>query len=72
MSEVRHQLLITLVHGTWPGGFFPRLVPVKKWVRELRGQSSEPLVRGRQFFFDPPHHRIRRHFTQNHAATLDR
>jgi pimeloyl-ACP methyl ester carboxylesterase len=42
MSEVRHQLLITLVHGTWPRGFFPRLVRFKKWVRELRGQSSEP------------------------------
>src|SRR5262249_9551960 len=26
MSEVaRHQLLVTLVHGTWPHGFFPRL-----------------------------------------------
>jgi hypothetical protein len=24
MSEVRHQLLITLVHGTWGRGFFPR------------------------------------------------
>jgi hypothetical protein len=42
MSEVRHQLLITLVHGTWARGFFPRLVRFKKWVRELRGQSSEP------------------------------
>jgi hypothetical protein len=24
MSEVQHQLLITLVHGTWGRGFFPR------------------------------------------------
>jgi hypothetical protein len=24
MSEVRHQLLLTLVHGTWGRGFFPR------------------------------------------------
>ena len=35
MSEVRHQLLITLVHGTWPRGFFPRLVRFKQRVREL-------------------------------------
>jgi hypothetical protein len=34
MSEVtRHQLLITLVHGTWPRGFFPT----------LRRQNRRPL-----------------------------
>src|SRR5262249_21766021 len=36
MSEIaRHQLLITLVHGTWPHGFFPRIVRFKQRVREL-------------------------------------
>jgi hypothetical protein len=35
MSEVGHQLLITLVHGTWPRGFFPRIVWFKQRVREL-------------------------------------
>jgi hypothetical protein len=40
MSEIaRHQLLITLVHGTWPRGFFrtffPRIVRFKQRVREL-------------------------------------
>jgi hypothetical protein len=36
MSEIaRHQLLITLVHGTWPRGLFPKLVRFKQWVRGL-------------------------------------
>jgi hypothetical protein len=35
MSEVRHQLLITLVHGTWPRGLFPRIFLFKKRVWEL-------------------------------------
>jgi hypothetical protein len=43
MSEVRHQLLITLVHGTWPRGLFPRLSRFKKRVWELmRRQPSGP------------------------------
>lgn len=44
MSEVRPQLLITLVHGTWPRGFFPRLFRFKQWVRGLmrRRQPWEP------------------------------
>jgi hypothetical protein len=44
MSEVGHQLLITLVHGTWPCGLFPRLVRFKQRVRELtrRRQPWEP------------------------------
>ena len=44
MSEVRHQLLITLVHGTWPRGLFPRLVRFKQRVRELtrRRQPWKP------------------------------
>jgi preprotein translocase subunit YajC len=44
MSEVRHQLLITLVHGTWPRGFFPRLLRFKQRVRELmrRRQPWDP------------------------------
>jgi hypothetical protein len=40
MSEVRHQLLITLVHGTWPRGFFPRLFQFKQWVRGLMGRRQ--------------------------------
>ena len=35
MSEVRHQLLITLVHGTWPRGLLPRIFLFKKRVWEL-------------------------------------
>jgi hypothetical protein len=35
MSEVRSELLITLVHGTWPRGLFPKIVRVKHWVRGL-------------------------------------
>ena len=44
MSEVQHQLLITLVHGTWPRGFFPRLFRLKPWIRGLIGrrQPREP------------------------------
>jgi hypothetical protein len=47
MSEVLPQLLITLVHGTWPRGFFrtffPRLVRFKQRVRELtRRQRRDP------------------------------
>lgn len=44
MSEIaRHQLLITLVHGTWPRGFFPRIVRFKQRVRELtRRQRRDP------------------------------
>jgi hypothetical protein len=40
MSEVQHQLLITLVHGTWPRGFFPRLFRFKQWVRGLMGRRQ--------------------------------
>src|SRR5215471_17572879 len=40
MSEARHQLLITLVHGTWPRGFFPRLFRFKQWVRGLVGRRQ--------------------------------
>jgi hypothetical protein len=39
-SEVQHQLLITLVHGTWPRGFFPRLFRFKQWVRGLMGRRQ--------------------------------
>jgi len=35
MSEVGHQLLVTLVHGTWARGFFPKIAPFKQWVRRL-------------------------------------
>jgi hypothetical protein len=44
VSEVRHQLLITLVHGTWPRGFFPRIIRFKQRVRELmrRRQPWDP------------------------------
>jgi hypothetical protein len=35
MSEVQHQLLITLVHGTWPRGLFPKIARFKQWVRRL-------------------------------------
>jgi hypothetical protein len=71
MSEVRPQLLITLVHGTWPRGFFrtffPRLVRFKQRVRELtRRQSRDPppfwfeehspfLTRLREELSDVPH-----------------
>jgi hypothetical protein len=39
-SEIQHQLLITLVHGTWPRGFFPRLFRFKQWVRGLMGRRQ--------------------------------
>jgi hypothetical protein len=47
MSEVRPQLLITLVHGTWPSGFFrtffPGIARFKQRVRELtRRQRWDP------------------------------
>jgi len=45
MSEIaRHQLRITLVHGTWPRGYFPKLVQFKQRVRELvrRRQPWDP------------------------------
>src|SRR5215831_1094741 len=44
MSEVQHQLLVTLVHGTWPRGFFPKLFRFKQWMRGLIGlrQPWEP------------------------------
>jgi hypothetical protein len=35
MSNVRHRLLITLVHGTWPRGLFPKIARFKQWVRRL-------------------------------------
>jgi hypothetical protein len=35
MSEVRPQLLITLVHGTWPRRLFPRIFLFKKRAWEL-------------------------------------
>jgi hypothetical protein len=39
-----NQLAITLVHGTWPRGFFPRLFMFKQRIRELmrRRQPWEP------------------------------
>jgi hypothetical protein len=40
MSETRYQLLITLVHGTWPRGLFPRLFRFKQWVRGLMGRRQ--------------------------------
>ena len=40
MSEVRHQLLITLVHGTWPRGLFPRVARFKQWVRGLMRRAN--------------------------------
>jgi hypothetical protein len=42
--EIQHQLLITLVHGTWPRGLFPRLVRFKQQVRKLsrRRQPWKP------------------------------
>lgn len=39
-SEVQHQLLITLVRGAWPRGFFPRLFRFKQWVRGLMGRRQ--------------------------------
>jgi hypothetical protein len=44
MSErAQHQLLLTLVHGTWPDGLFPRIVRFKQRVRELTGrQRGDP------------------------------
>jgi hypothetical protein len=49
MSEVRPQLLITVVHGTWPRGLFPKFVRFKKWVRGLmrRERLDTP-----QFWFE--------------------
>jgi hypothetical protein len=36
MSEIaRPPLLITLVHGTWPRGLFPKLAPLKQLTRRL-------------------------------------
>jgi hypothetical protein len=35
MSELRPQLLITLVHGTWPRGLFPKIARFKQWLRRL-------------------------------------
>jgi hypothetical protein len=44
MPEVRPQLLITVVHGTWPRGLFPKIVRFKHWVRELmRRKRLGPL-----------------------------
>jgi len=44
MPEVRPQLLITVVHGTWPHGLFPKIVRFKHWVRELmRRKRLGPL-----------------------------
>src|SRR5258705_4764531 len=40
MSEMtRHQLLITVVHGTWARGVFPIVVRFKQRVRELTGRQ---------------------------------
>src|SRR5215471_2272279 len=35
MSEVRPQLLITVVHGTWPRGLFPKIGRFKQRARGL-------------------------------------
>src|SRR5215468_4725807 len=55
MSEVaRHQLLITLVHGTWPRGFFPTLRRRNRaplWFEE----SSPFLVRLSAELGEVPH-----------------
>ena len=54
MSELRHQLLITLVHGTWPRGFFPMLRRRNRgplWFEE----SSPFLARLSAEFGDIPH-----------------
>jgi hypothetical protein len=40
MSEVRHQLLITLVHGTWGRGFFPRRRRQVENVHALTARSG--------------------------------
>jgi hypothetical protein len=44
MSEIaRHELLVTLVHGTWPHGLFPRIARLKQRVRDLsRRQRRDP------------------------------
>ncbi len=45
MSEVRPQLLITVVHGTWPRGLFPKIARFKQWARGLmrRKRLGPPL-----------------------------
>jgi hypothetical protein len=62
MSEVGHQLLITLVHGTWPRGFCPRLVRFKQRVRELmrRRQPWDPPP----FWFEEGSHFLARLSTE--------
>jgi hypothetical protein len=54
MSEVRHQLLITLVHGTWGRGFFLRR---QRWnQRPLWFEEGSPfLARLSTEFGDIPH-----------------
>jgi hypothetical protein len=43
MSEIaRHQLLMTLVHGTWPRGFFPRRQRQKR--RHLWFEEGSPFL----------------------------
>jgi len=45
MSEVWSQLLITVVHGTWPRGLFPKITRFKQWARGLmrRKRLGAPL-----------------------------
>jgi hypothetical protein len=42
MSETQHQLLITLVHGTWPRGLFPKIVRFKQRLRKLIRRLDTP------------------------------
>lgn len=44
MSEIQHQLLITLVHGTWGRGFFPKRQKVAgRQERRTTSNGKEPL-----------------------------
>src|SRR5262245_4922073 len=83
MSEIaRHQLRITLVHGTWPRGYFPKLVQFKQRVRELvrrRQPWDENLLQSictrppaaLPCSSDPSSVRIRRNpTTETHKPTL--
>src|SRR5262249_4418814 len=49
MSEVRPQLLITVVHGTWPRGPFPKIARFKQWVR---GLMQHKRLRPLPFWFE--------------------
>ncbi len=42
MSEIQPELLVTVVHGTWPRGLFPKIVQFKQWVRGLMRRKRLP------------------------------